>query len=50
MWVLCINLIAFFVLFSFPLARASTDAPWFDCISVVESEQDDDFYSVRDGM
>ncbi|KAF3444726.1 hypothetical protein FNV43_RR14419 [Rhamnella rubrinervis] len=31
-------------------ARASTDALWFDCISVAESEQDDDFYSVRDDV
>lgn len=35
----------------FPIgsARASTDAPWFDCISLNESERDEDFYSVRDG-
>ncbi|KAL5582437.1 hypothetical protein UlMin_014879 [Ulmus minor] len=30
------------------LARASTDAPWFDCTSMVESELEEDFYSFRD--
>ncbi|KAH7532579.1 hypothetical protein FEM48_Zijuj04G0035600 [Ziziphus jujuba var. spinosa] len=31
-------------------ARASTDAQWFDCISMNESERDEDFYSVRDDV
>lgn len=28
----------------------SADLAWWDCFSVFESEADDDFYSLNDGM